>query len=162
MKSVEEIGGFYCQEKEEVERDLFALLRALTNQPVARVIPDGNYRKELSDYLYGHNFLCFEYPNIRLTQLGEQAIERGWVTINLKKMEHKELTPVRQNRIAIIIAGLSLCISILDIFVPIPKAQSLLETKEFVIESVNSPVDTVANAGKSYDYESLNCQKNKN
>lgn len=160
MKTFEEICDLYCQEKEDVERDLLALLRVLVKKPVARVIPDGEYRTELSDFLFGNKFLCFEYPNITLTRLGETAIERGWVTINLKKMEHKELTPVRQNRIAIIIAGLSLCISILDIFVPIPKAQSLLETKEFVIESVNSLVDTVANTGKSYDCKSLNCQKN--
>ena len=161
MKTIEEISDLYCQEKEDVERDLLALLRVLVKKPVARVIPDGEYRTELSDFLFGNKFLCFEYPNIKLTRLGETAIERGWVAIDLKKMQQKELTPIRQNWVAIVIAALSLCISILNIFVPIPKAQSLLETKEFVIESVNSPVDTVANTGKRYDCESLNCQKNK-
>lgn len=162
MKSFEEICDLYCRNMQEVETDLYALLCTYANQKPKRTILEGDYKNDLRQFLYDYEFAIFSFPNILLTKRGQEAIKRGWVVKDLKSIRKRELAPVRQNRIAIIIAGLSLCISILDIFVPIPKAQSFLETKEVVIETAHSPADTTIAADKCNDCDSLNCQKNKN
>ena len=163
MKSFEEIRDKYDLTDEVVEMDLYTLLCAFAKQTIKRTVTlEGEYKSELSQYLQDHQFVIFEFPDIKLTERGQSAIKNKWVVKDLKSIKKKELTPIRQSWIAIAIAGASLVFSVFGIFFPIPVSKPLLETKEFVIESVNSPVDTVANAGKSYDCESLNCQKNKN
>lgn len=162
MKGFEEICDLYCRNMQEVETDLYALLCTYANQKPKRTLLEGDYKDDLRQFLYDYEFAIFSFPNILLTERGQDAIKRGWVVKDLKSIKKRDLTPIRQTWIAIGISGASLILSIFGIFYPIPKSQSFFKHGDVAIEVINPPAEIPISADKSSNCDSLNHQKNKN
>jgi hypothetical protein len=90
MKSIEEICDRYNRTPEEVESDLYAVLKELS----------GKGRSEISDFDYKHELkLCLVKRSCLIADLdgtyistkeGERVLQRGWISRDYKALKAKE------------------------------------------------------------------------
>ena len=90
MKSVEEICDSYNRSSEEVESDLFAVLREIAG--MGRVgLSDLDYKEELKLCLVDrHCILKDTDGSYEITKEGQRVLQREWITGDYKAMNDKK------------------------------------------------------------------------
>lgn len=90
MKTFEEICASYNRSCEEVESDLFAVLREIAGTKRSNLL-DIDYKEELKLCLVGrHCILKDTDGSYEITKEGQRVLQREWITEDYKSLNNKK------------------------------------------------------------------------
>lgn len=90
MKTIEEISEKFNRDPEEIESDLYAVLKELSGKDKSG-ISDFDYKHELKLCLVKRNCLIADLDGTYIsTKEGERVLKRGWISRDYKALKAKE------------------------------------------------------------------------
>ena len=90
MKTIEEISEKFNRMPDEVEYDLYAVLKELSGKDKSN-IPDLDYKHELKLCLVKRNCLIADLDGTyMLTKEGGRVLKRGWISRDYKTLKARE------------------------------------------------------------------------
>lgn len=91
MRSFEDICREYGKKPEEVERDLYSMLR----HPEVTIVGSNDLERDyfggLVSFLHLNGYLIRDWPTNKRTRKGEIAITRGYIAHNIKKNKRNNI-----------------------------------------------------------------------
>lgn len=169
MMNFEQFCKEWDMEEEDMERELFKTLKAIHNKEKVVILNDGKFFYAKINYLVKGQFIERGSQD-RTTLRGEEAINRGWVTINIpkhKKQKRRELwgriTPHILQGISILVA---IILGILGLFFPRQgRSDSASNIKDIVpcveenVIDAEPQIDKIAQATDSTKQKNCNNDK---
>ena len=169
MNNFEKFCRAWDKDKEEMEKELFKTLKAISEKKNIVILNGGKLYYAKINFLVESGFIVRGNQN-RITSHGELAVNRGWVCINIKKHKEQKNRELRekkaQKRMKIASIIIPSLISILGIILtrecssdPASDIKDIVPGIEENMIDTEPQIDEITQAADSTKQE--NCDNNK-